>query len=115
MENNAKELAHKAGVCALDKRADDIKILDLRDKTSITDYFVICSANAAMQVRAIADNIQVTLEGEGHQVWHVEGYESGRWVLLDFVDVVVHVFLDEARDFYGLERLWGDAPVEVIE
>jgi ribosome-associated protein len=115
LANQALELARMAGVCALDKRANDIKILDLREITSITDYFVICSGDVAVQVRAIADNILEKLEAEGTQPWHTEGYETGRWILLDFVDVVVHIFMDEAREYYGLERLWGDAPVEIVE
>jgi len=109
------DLARKAGEYALEKKANDVIVLDLRNLTSITDYFVICSGDADVQVRAIARNIIDNLENQDVQVWHVEGYEAGRWILLDFVDVVVHIFLQEARQFYGLERLWGDAPTESIK
>ncbi len=109
--NTSKELARKAGQFALEKKALDVRILDLRKLTSITDYFVICSGEADVQVKAIADNIIDSLRDEDIDVWNMEGYEAGRWILLDFVDVVVHVFHEESRQFYGLERLWGDAPV----
>jgi len=112
--NTSKKLAQKAGEYATEKKAHDVRILDLRKLTSITDYFVICSGDADVQVKAIADNIIDNLRDEDINVWNVEGYEGGRWILLDFVDVVVHVFHDEARQFYGLERLWGDAPVESV-
>lgn len=113
--NKALHLARKAGEYALGKKADEVKILDLRGITSITDYFVICSGDADIQVKAIADSIIAKLREDNIDVWHIEGYESGRWVLLDFVDVVIHVFLKEAREFYGLERLWGDAPTECVQ
>ena len=112
--NKALHLARKAGEFALEKKANEVKILDLRGITSITDYFVICSGDADIQIRAIADAITANLKEEDIDVWHTEGYQSGRWILLDFVDVVVHVFLEETREFYGLERLWGDAPTESI-
>ena len=113
--NKALHLARKAGEFALEKKANEVKILDLRGITSITDYFVICSGDADLQVRAIADSIMEKLKEEDIDVWHTEGYQGGRWILLDFVDVAVHVFLEEAREFYGLERLWGDAPTESIQ
>ncbi|MBD3218790.1 MAG: ribosome silencing factor [candidate division Zixibacteria bacterium] len=111
----AYDLARKAGELALLRKANEVQILDLRKITSITDYFVICSGDADVQVRAIAETIIEKLKEEDVNVWNVEGLETGRWVLLDFVDVVVHVFLQEAREFYGLERLWGDAPTESIQ
>jgi ribosome-associated protein len=113
--NKALHLARKAGEFALEKMANEVKILDLRGITSITDYFVICSGDVDIQVKAIADTITAKLKEEDIDVWHTEGYQSGHWILLDFVDVVVHVFLEEAREFYGLERLWGDAPTESIQ
>lgn len=109
------DLARKAGEFALLRKANEVQILDLRKITSITDYFVICSGDADVQVRAIAETIIEKLKQEDIRVWNVEGFETGRWILLDFVDVVVHVFLQEAREFYGLERLWGDAPTESIQ
>ncbi len=108
------KLARKAADLALDKKAYDIKILDLRKVSVMCDYFVICSADADVQVKAIADHMRDKLKREGQRCWHREGYDGLRWVLLDYVDVVVHVFLKEIREFYDLEALWGDAPSEEI-
>lgn len=108
------ELAHRIADLALDKKAYDIKILDLRELSTICDYFVICSADADVQVKAIADHIMDELKKTDVRVWHKEGYASLRWVLLDYVDVVVHIFHRDIREFYGLEELWGDAPTEEI-
>ncbi len=108
------DLARKIADLALDKKAYDIRILDLSKLSTICDYFVICSADADVQVRAIADHISEVLQQDGERYWHREGYESLRWVLLDYVDVVVHVFVREVREFYGLEDLWGDAPAEEV-
>ena len=76
----------------------------------MADFFVIASADADVQLRAAADRIQEGLEADGEAVWHTEGYESGQWIVLDYVDVVCHLFLKEKRAFYQLEKLWGDAP-----
>lgn len=87
-------------------------VLDLEGLTDATDYFVIGSGTSDTQVRAIADNVIEVLEREGGgSPWHVEGLTAGRWVLLDYVDFVVHVFHHEMRRYYQLERLWGDAPI----
>lgn len=99
---------------ALDKKAEDVKILDLRSLTSIADYFVLCTGAADTHVRAIADHIAEELEGKELRAWHVEGRERAQWVLLDYVDFVVHIFQPETRQFYGLERLWGDAAMVEI-
>ena len=85
-------------------------VLDMRALVDYTDYFLILSGESNVQVRAIADAVEEDLEKAGIAPWHVEGREDGRWVLLDYSDLVVHVFLEEAREFYDLERLWGDAP-----
>jgi ribosome-associated protein len=96
---------------ASDKKAEDILVLDLRGLCQFTDYFVICHGSSSRQVLAIADAIEERLfEGERRKPKHVEGRRVADWVLMDFIDVVVHVFVDEKRGFYGLERLWGDAP-----
>ena len=89
-----------------------MRILDLRGLTDAADYFVIVSGTSDVQVRGIAENVVecVAREGGGDP-WHVEGLGAGRWVLLDYVDCVVHVFHHELRDYYQLERLWGDAPI----
>jgi ribosome-associated protein len=93
------------------KKGSEVKVLDLRELTTIADYFIICSADSEIQVKAIADEIDKRLHEEGIRLWHKEGYRSSNWILLDYVDVVVHVFKKTIREFYNLERLWGDAPV----
>jgi len=104
-------LTEKISDLIFSKKGSDVKILDLRQLTPISDYFVICSADSDVQVKAIADEIDNKLHDEGIRVWHKEGYKSLNWVLLDYVDVVVHVFKKSVREYYNLERLWGDAPV----
>ena len=76
----------------------------------MADFFVVASAGADIQLRAIADRIEEGMEGHGEKLWHREGYENAQWIVLDYVDVVCHLFLREKREFYQLERLWGDAP-----
>jgi ribosome-associated protein len=104
------EIAKAAARAARDKKCTNICVLDLREISSITDYFVICSVASEIQARAVANHVEEVLSERGVGVWHVEGYEKASWILLDYVDVVMHVFDDETRDFYGLDRLWGDAP-----
>ena len=91
------------------KQAIDLVVLDLRKAAGFTDYFVICSAQNARQLRAIADAITETLAAHGARPAHVEGYDRSEWVLLDYFDFIVHVFAPDTRLFYGLERLWGNA------
>lgn len=107
-EGHAKALA--CARAAIDKKAENLKILDLSDVSGFTDYFVICSGTSDRQVQAIADSIDHTLGKQGHDALSVEGYAEGRWVLIDLGDVVVHVFLDALREYYDLENLWADAP-----
>ena len=109
------ELANNAAQLCLDKRASDVIIMDLRGLTSITDCFVICSVDSDIQAKAVSGHIRDELIKEKIKPWHVEGYQSKKWVLLDFVDVVVHIFQPEAREFFGLERLWGDAKIIKIK
>ena len=94
---------------AEDKKALDVAVLDLSKPGWFTDYFVICSAGNPRQIRAIADNVLEMLAAEGVKPAHVEGYDRSEWVLLDYFDFVVHIFTQETRMFYGLERLWGNA------
>ena len=115
MKISSQRLANLIGEYALEKKATDIKVLDLRKLADITDYFLICSAEVELQARAIADHIIESLRKKGIKAWHAEGYQNSKWILLDYVDVVVHIFLDETREFYGLERLWGDAKVKEIK
>ncbi len=100
-----------AAESALARKAEGVVALDLRGISPATDFFVMATGNSDIQVRAIADNVLEELAKEGHRPLHVEGMDRARWVLLDFVDFVVHVFHPLARDFYQLELLWGDAPV----
>ena len=102
--------ARDAVSAALDRKAQDLRVLPLGQVTDFTDYFLICSGTSDRQVQAIADAIQERLRAEKVRPLHVEGYNRAQWVLLDYGDLVVHVFQEEPRRFYALERLWGDAP-----
>ncbi len=107
---NVLETALLAAEAADGKKAYDLLVLDLRGLTSIADYFVICSASNTTQVGAIADGIGHALAGEGARPSHIEGGAEATWVLMDYSDVVVHIFDEQARSYYSLDRLWGDAP-----
>ena len=104
----------KAAAFALDRKAQDVVALDLRGVSSATDFFVLATGTSDIQVRAIAEHVMEELAKEGHRPLHVEGLDRARWVLLDFVDFVVHVFHPLAREFYQLEALWGDAPTRAF-
>jgi len=110
-----KNLAKKLAQFALTKKAHDVAVIDLRKLTDMTDFFVLASADSDVQVKAVADAVIDEAEKIGVSAWHREGFAGRQWVLLDYVDVVVHVFHREARKYYGLERLWGDAAIETIE
>jgi len=97
------------------KKGFDVIVINLKELASFADYFVICSADSDVQVKAIADDVDKTLRDEGIKCWHREGYQALSWVLLDYVDVVVHIFKKESRLFYNLEKLWGDAEIEKIK
>ena len=104
-----KEIAGYA-VNALDsKKARDIKLLRTTDVTILADYFVICTANSTTQLRTLSDEVEIILKENGENPLRREGGRSGGWTLIDFGSVIVHIFLEEAREFYTLERLWGDA------
>ncbi|MBF1714760.1 MAG: ribosome silencing factor [Selenomonas sp.] len=98
-----------------EKKARDIVQMDMVGLMSTNDYFIICSANTATQVRAIADNIEEKMEEAGASFLHKEGYREGEWVLLDYGDTVAHIFQQDAREYYALERLWGDAALTPYE
>ena len=115
MAMTSQELAVRTAEFALTKKAENVISMDLRGLTSTCDFFVICSGTSGIQVKAIADAIKDGLTDEGEKPWHVEGAAGKRWILLDFVDVVVHVFDVEMRDYYQLERLWGDAKFRTFE
>ncbi len=96
----------------LDRKAQDLKVLHLGPVSDFTDYFLICSGTSQRQVQAISDAVLENLKKEGVRPLHVEGQQGGNWVLLDYGDMVIHVFQPEPREFYALERLWADAPDE---
>jgi ribosome-associated protein len=109
---NSKELAHRISELIFTKKGFNVVTIDLSKLVSFTDYFVICSADSDTQVKAISDQVDKTLSEEGVKCWHKEGLKALSWVLMDYVDVVVHIFKKDAREFYNLEKLWGDAPTE---
>lgn len=100
----------------LDRKAEDITILDVHELTTLTDKFIVCHASTDVQIKAIANNVlQETKEKLGEKAWKEEGLESRRWVILDYVNVVVHIFKKELREYYSLERMWNDATVTRVE
>jgi len=99
-----------AVAAAEDRKAVDLKVLHLQQVSDFTDYFLICSGTNERQVQAIADAVEERLRANKVRPLHIEGYNRAQWVLLDYGDLVVHVFLEEPRRYYALERLWGDAP-----
>jgi ribosome-associated protein len=105
-------LLARAVELVLERKAQDVVSLDLRGISSAADVFLLASGTSDVHVRSIADHLVKELKGEGIPPSHVEGLGGGRWVLIDYIDVVVHVFHPEARAFYQLEALWGDAPRE---
>ena len=106
----SRERALECARAALEKKAEGVKILDLTRLSGFTDFFVICSGTSDRQVQAIATSVEQHLESKGAELVNFEGFSDGRWVLMDFGDVVVHIFLDALRDYYDLENLWADAP-----
>ncbi len=104
------ELVDAAVRSALDKKAENIVLLDLRSRSGVADWFVVCDSDNPVHGRAIADGIAGQLSARGTHPWHIEGQEQGRWVLLDYTDVVVHVMLPDLRRYYQLESLWKDCP-----
>jgi ribosome-associated protein len=114
---DSKQLSDVVAQGMLEKKAVDVIILDLRKvKSAVTDFFVICSGNSDTQVDAITDSVeQEVYKRLGQDPWHKEGKENREWILLDYVDVVVHVFKKDRRQFFALEDLWGDAEVIKVD
>jgi ribosome-associated protein len=112
---DSHDLTRRIAELALGKKAEDVLVLDVRQSSLGTDWFLICSGNSDVHVKAIADEIVERLKEKDERVWRVEGYSAGRWILLDYVDVVVHVFHRDTRGYFGLELLWGDVPCERLE
>jgi len=104
-----REAVEQAADAALAKKASDLVLLDLDEVTSFTSYFLLCTGESVRQVQAISDSVEEQLSRQGMSPTHVEGYENAEWVLLDYVDFVVHIFSSKARHFYDLERLWRRA------
>ena len=98
----------------LEKKALDIKIIDVRNITTLTDFFVICTSESEPQTRAITDHIHEQMKANGMKAWHIEGYENLDWVLLDYVNIVVHVFSRDSRDYYDLDHLWADGKITQV-
>jgi ribosome-associated protein len=107
---SAEHKARRAARAALDKKAIDLTVLDVQGVSSVTDYFLVCSGRSAPHVKTIADAIRDELKADGVRPLHTEGQPESGWVLLDYGDVLMHVFLEDTRAYYALERLWGDAP-----
>lgn len=112
---NSTDLANRISDIIFTKKGFNVLAIDLRNLVSFTDYFVICSADSDTQVKAIADEVDKVLSDDGIKCWHKEGLKALSWVLLDYVDVVVHIFKKDSREFYNLEKLWGDAPSEKMK
>lgn len=109
----AKHARRAASLC-VDHKASDVVLLDLHGVTDMTDFFVVASGTSDTHVRSVASNLVQAMAATGWKAHHVEGMEQGRWVLVDFVDFVVHVFHPAMRSYYQIERLWGDAPAVAI-
>ncbi len=108
--NDGRETALLCVQFALEKKAHDVVVLDVGKLTSLADYFVICSGRSDTQVQAIAQSIEANLREHGLRPQSVEGASRGQWVIMDYADVIVHVFVDPVREFYDLDRLWARAP-----
>lgn len=112
-ETNLSELVVQG---MLEKKATDIRIFDLRNiKHAVSDYFVICSGNSDTQIDSISQSVEAFVSKMGLQKpWKKEGYQNKEWILLDYVDVVAHIFIKDKREFYGLEELWADAKIQNV-
>ena len=113
--NPSPVLAARAVDAMADKRASDITVLDLRDVSSMADFFVLGTGESDLQVKAIANGVMDEIEDQcGEQPWQREGMDHLQWVVLDYVDVVMHIFLPDKRDHYRIDRLWGEADTEAV-
>jgi ribosome-associated protein len=112
---SSQDLANRISQLALAKKGNDVIIMDLKELSDVTDFFVIVSCESDLHVKTIASYIEEELKKEMIRVWHKEGYSQLNWVLLDYVDVVTHIFRMETRDYYGLEKLWADAKITSVK
>ncbi|MBN2537968.1 ribosome silencing factor [candidate division WOR-3 bacterium] len=108
----ARELARTIARLLVDRHAEDVTVMDLTGHSSLADYFVVATAGSTVHAQGLARATVEQLAERGERCHHQEGSDAGRWVLLDYITVVVHIFLSDVRQFYGLERLWGDLPQE---
>lgn len=112
---SAEEKVRLSARAALEKKAEGVVILDLKGISGVADFFLVASAQSTIQIQAIVEAIEQALKTQGVRLLHSEGVPESGWLLLDYGDVVIHVFLEETRSFYALERLWGDAPLLSVE
>ena len=114
-EATKKKIVGKISTYMLEKKAKDIKIIKVDKLTSITDYFVICTSESDPQAKAITKHIKARLHEEmGIKPWHIEGYENLKWILLDYVDIIVNIFNQDERKYYNIEKLWADGKIKEI-
>jgi len=112
VENSLRLILHHI----MEKKGEDIIVIDLRGVSSVSDFFIITTGTSDVHIKAIADEVREKLKKEHSIVpWHIEGYEARKWVLMDYVDIVVHIFDSRSREYYSLESLWKDARIERIE
>ena len=107
--------AQRISELMIEKKAVDIIIIDVRKITTLTDFFVVCTSESQPQTRAITDHINQKMKEDGIKSWHIEGYEHLDWVLIDFVNIVVHIFSKDTREYYEFERLWADGMITTIQ
>ena len=113
LDNNSSQSLFKEIInLAFEKKAKNLISLDLRDNSSLTDYFIICHGNSEPQIKAIVDNIR---KGTSFKPRHLEGYENKKWVLLDYFDIIVHVFDEKEREYYSVENIWADVPKQQFD
>lgn len=115
MQIVSKDDALAVAQTVINKKAQDVILLEISELVSYADYFLICSGRSVIQVKAIANAVEEYMKERGVSPLHIEGLTEGRWVLLDYDELIVHVFLEETRHFYNLERLWGDVPCKTFE
>jgi ribosome-associated protein len=109
------KIVKKAAQLAWTKKGQDVLIMDLRKITNVTDYFIVVSGESDIHVKAIAEHIERELKKEKIKIWHKEGFQKLNWVLLDYIEFVVHIFKPEVREFYSLEKLWADANITTLD
>lgn len=111
-QNKGKVLTQIVVGAMEDRKAKQIEVIDLSSRTPVTDAFILCSGTSSTHLRGIADEVIEKMKEAGFPCVHLEGYDTARWILLDFTDVVAHIFLEEEREFYNIERLWRSAPAQ---